>query len=166
MGAGNLLQQLKKAGLVVRLRDDGALHVGPRINLNDELRATVRERRGELVAALEANAAQCCDHDNGAAEHAEFFVAWTDAEIELFRRRVARFAAIGRRDAEELAERLLQRDRDYDDRRLCLECTYLGDRGRCLAARLGRIAGASRDLEPLQAVLQRCPAFGLKKGLS
>ena len=68
-------------------------------------------------------------------------------------------------DAELLAERLTLRDRDGDDRRLCLECTWLGDTGRCLAAATGRIPGADRRLEQEQTILQRCDAFGLRKGL-
>ena len=68
-------------------------------------------------------------------------------------------------DAELLAERLTLRDRDGDDRRLCLECSWLGDTGRCLAAATGRIPGADRRLEQEQTILQRCDAFGLRKGL-
>ena len=90
---------------------------------------------------------------------------WNEAEITAFTARTARFAALGRADADDLAERLTLRDRDGDDRRLCLECTWLGDTGRCLAAAAGRIPGADRRLEPVQTILQRCDAFGLRKGL-
>ena len=90
---------------------------------------------------------------------------WNDAEIEAFTARAARFTQLGRADADDLAERLTLRDRDGDDRRLCLECSWLGDAGRCLAAASGRIPGADRRLEPVQTILQRCPAFGLRKGL-
>ena len=72
---------------------------------------------------------------------------------------------MGRADAEHLAERLTLRDREGDDRRLCLECTWLSDTGRCLAAATGRLAGVDRRLEPIQTLLQRCNAFGLSKGL-
>ncbi len=90
---------------------------------------------------------------------------WDDAEIAAFTARTERFALLGRADAEDLAERLTLRDRDRDDRRLCLECTWLGDTGRCLAAATGRIPGADRRLEPVQTILQRCLGFGLRKGL-
>lgn len=90
---------------------------------------------------------------------------WDDAKIATFTARTERFALLGRADADDLAERLTRRDRDRDDRRLCLECTWLGDAGRCLAAATGRIPGADRRLEPVQTVLQRCGAFGLRKGL-
>lgn len=90
---------------------------------------------------------------------------WDDAEIAAFTARTERFAVLGQADADDLAERLTLRDRDGDDRRLCLECTWLGDTGRCLAAATGRIPGADRRLEPVQTILQRCGAFGLRKGL-
>lgn len=90
---------------------------------------------------------------------------WDDAEIATFTARTERFALLGRADADDLAERLTLRDRDGDDRRLCLECTWLGDTGRCLAAATGRVPGADRRLEPVQTILQRCGAFGLRKGL-
>ena len=87
------------------------------------------------------------------------------AETAALTARMERFALLGRADADDLAERLTQRDRGGDDRRLCLECTWLGDTGRCLAAATGRIPGADRRLEPVQTILQHCPAFGLRKGL-
>ena len=90
---------------------------------------------------------------------------WDDAEIAAFTARAERFALLGCADADDLAERLTPRDRDGDDRRLCLECTWLGDTGRCLAAATGRLRGADRRLEPVQTILQRCDAFGLRKGL-
>ena len=91
---------------------------------------------------------------------------WNDGEIVAFTARAERFVLLGRADADDLAEQLTLRDRDGDDRRLCLECTWLGDTGRCLAAATGRIPGADRRLEPVQTLLQRCGAFGLRKGLA
>ena len=43
--------------------------------------------------------------------------------------------------AEHLAECLVLRDRDLDDRHLCLECSHLMTSGRCAAAALGHLAG-------------------------
>ena len=90
---------------------------------------------------------------------------WNDAEIAAFTARTEHFSMLGRADADDLAERLTLRDRDGDDRRLCLECTWLGVTGRCLAAATGRIPGADRRLAPVQTILQRCEAFRLRKGL-
>ena len=90
---------------------------------------------------------------------------WDDAEIAAFTARTERFELLGRADADQLAERLTLRDRDGDDRRMCLECTWLGNTGRCLAAATGRLPGADWRLEPVQTVLRRCAGFGLRKGL-
>jgi len=92
---------------------------------------------------------------------------WDDAEIDAFQRREARFTRMGRAaDAEHLAERLTLRDRQHDDRRLCLECAALADNGRCLVAARGRLPGASRRLEPVPTILQRCEGFTLAPGLT
>ena len=69
---------------------------------------------------------------------------------------------LGRRglvDAEHLAERLTLRDRQADDRRLCLECRELEASGRCAAERRGTLSSANRRLEPKPIVLMRCPSF-------
>ena len=53
--------------------------------------------------------------------------AMNSAEIERFNARVALFAERGIRteEAEGLADALVKRDRETDDRRLCLECSHL-----------------------------------------
>lgn len=81
--------------------------------------------------------------------------------------RVIRMARMGWSEdrAQGIAARLEQRDADQDPRRMCIECTHLGDTGRCVAAALGRVIGADRRLEPVQDILLRCEAFGLRKGL-
>lgn len=93
--------------------------------------------------------------------------AMNGVELKALAARVHRFTDRGVElaAAEVLADKLMQRDRDGDDRRLCLECSYLGERGQCIAAAVGRIPGASRRLEPVATILQRCDAFGLRKGL-
>ena len=84
---------------------------------------------------------------------------WDDAEIDLFVSRATRFSLLGRNDGEHLAERLTLRDRQADDRRMCLECRELDSTGRCAAARRGAIQGADRGLVPVQNILMRCAAF-------
>lgn len=93
--------------------------------------------------------------------------SWDDSEIATFTARVLSFVRRGIRptDADDLAERLILRDRGGDNRRLCLECSWLGDLGRCTAAASGRLPGTDSRFEPVQTVLHRCPAFGLRKGL-
>lgn len=92
----------------------------------------------------------------------------TQAEAAAFAERVRRFTERGLMltEVDSLATRLLQRDRDCDDRRMCLECSYLGTKGRCIAAATGRLIGASRALEPVPDLLQRCEGFGRRKGLA
>lgn len=84
---------------------------------------------------------------------------WNDAEIETFMARSTRFSAMGRADAEHLAERLTLRDRQADDRHLCVECQELEASGRCAAVRRGALAHIDRRFEPTQNILMRCPAF-------
>lgn len=94
--------------------------------------------------------------DQGAECHAH---GWSDAEIGTFQERTRHFTRCGRRDAEHLAERLTLRDREGDDRHLCLECEELETSGACAAARRGQLANADRRFEPTLNVLVRCPAF-------
>lgn len=84
---------------------------------------------------------------------------WDDAEIDTFMARSKCLSASGRPDAEHLAERLTLRDRQADDRRMCVECRELEPSGRCAAARRGALTGTDRRLEPTPNVLMRCPAF-------
>jgi hypothetical protein len=110
---------------------------------------------------------QGCPQQRAAAEAPDLSgVAWTDADIARFLDRRARLMRWGwaEREAEALAERLVKRDRDGDDRRMCVECSNLGERGRCMAAAAGKLPGADRRLEPVPTILQRCEAFGLRTG--
>jgi hypothetical protein len=134
-----------------------------------EERAAIREHdgrqsrpdaeRGAAVDLLRLSRAQADECHAG---------GWADAEIRSFRKRQSLMLARGYApdDAEAMAEALTLRDRQGDDRRICLECTHLGERGRCIAASAGRIKGADRRLEPVPTILQRCEAFGLRKGLT
>jgi hypothetical protein len=110
------------------------------------------------VFALESQAG-ADPADGGCAEQA--LVAWTDADISRFLSRRTRLLRWGwsEVEAEGLAERLVRRDREQDDRHACVECRHLEMSGRCGWARMGRIAGADRRLEPVPDVLQRCPSF-------
>ena len=94
--------------------------------------------------------------------------AMTGSEIDLFAARLARFTDKGmsQSDAEALADKLVTRDRDSDDRRLCLECTHLGGFGRtswrCGAWQAAGIAIRARDAglpSDLVRLLQRCDGF-------
>lgn len=88
--------------------------------------------------------------------------AMSTGEIDLFLKRQARFTnrGVNLDDAERLADVLVIRDRDGDDRRLCLECTHLQGFGqwRCGNWQAADVArdGLARDLVRM---LQRCGGF-------
>lgn len=92
----------------------------------------------------------------------------TGGEIETFTARLARFTDKGviQIEAESLADRLVQRDREDDDRRLCLECTHLGgyvrDSWRCGNWQAAGIAIRAHDNQmpgDFAQLLQRCDGF-------
>lgn len=94
--------------------------------------------------------------------------AMTGSEIDLFAQRLARFTTKGviQSDAESIADKLVIRDREAGDRRLCLECTHLGGYGRtswrCNNWQRSGIAIRQRDNQlPAELVqqLQRCDGF-------
>ena len=86
-------------------------------------------------------------------------VAWTDADISAFLDRRARLLRWGwaEPDAEKLAERLVKRDREHDERVSCTDCNHYRP-GRCGNHRRAglNVADVGRDLA---AMLQRCPGF-------
>ena len=90
------------------------------------------------------------------------------AEIETFEVRLHQFTQKGlaRKDAEALADKLMFRDRDLDDRRVCLECKHLIGHGagswRCGNWKDAGLAIRSRDAQlpaVLAVQLQRCDGF-------
>lgn len=90
--------------------------------------------------------------------------AMNGAEIDTFTARLARFTDKGLSldDAEALAEKLVIRDRDGDDRRVCLECAHLHHGGRCGNWQAAGVAIRARDAQlpgDFTAMLQRCDGF-------
>lgn len=94
--------------------------------------------------------------------------AMNTGEIENFMARLSRFSTKGMTifDAEVLADKLVTRDREEDDRRFCLECRYLAGHGpgswRCSNWQAAGIAIRSRDAQlpaDLVVKLQRCHGF-------
>jgi len=88
--------------------------------------------------------------------------AWNSKEIDTFKARVSHFTdkGLSLADAESEADRLAIRDREGDDRRLCLECTHLHgmDRWRCGT---WQVPGVSRQevARDLVLMLHRCGGF-------
>ncbi len=86
------------------------------------------------------------------------------AEIDTFTARLARFTDKGLSliDAESLADKLVIRDREGDDRRVCVECAHLRHGGRCGNWQEAGIAIRARDNQlpgDFTAMLQRCGGF-------
>ena len=93
--------------------------------------------------------------------------AMNSTEIDTFAARVIRFTDKGvtPTDGEALADKLVTRDRELDDRRLCLECTHLAGYAQTFGCRAWQRAGIAikaRDSGlpgELVRLLQRCDAF-------
>lgn len=92
----------------------------------------------------------------------------TGKEIDASAARLARFAAKGliHTDGKALADKVVTRHRESDDRRLCLECTHLAGYGagswRCRDWQRAGIAIQARDAglpSDLVRLLQRCNGF-------
>ena len=94
--------------------------------------------------------------------------AMTGSEIDAFTVRLGRFTdkGISMDGGEALADKLVTRDRETDDRRLCLECRHLSGYGqaswRCGNWQAADVAIRSRDAalpDDLVVQLQHCAGF-------
>lgn len=102
------------------------------------------DARRERSAIISANGTPYWEADKLAG-----LLPWSETEITSFSTQQARITWLGYGGAaERLAEMLVHRDRDMDDRRLCVECQHAGSGRRC----------ARREAFVLDQ-LQRCPAF-------
>lgn len=152
MGAPDLLRHLREAGFTVAPADGGGIRVAPSASLTDVHRQAIRDHRAELLALLKA----APDPDRCCWPHSD---AMNGAELDRFSERVQQFARRGitTEAAEAMADRLVIRDREDDDRRTCLECHAFRP-GRCGNHRRAGLQApdVGRDLAML---LQRCPGF-------
>ena len=126
--------------------------------------ASIQKTGGDSPAANDPAAAMP-DPDRWAWPHSE---AMNGREIDTFTARLARFTdkGVNLDDGGALADKLVTRDRDADDRRLCLECTHLAGHGatswRCgnwQAAGVAIRAGDAQLPGDLVCQLQRCGGF-------
>lgn len=116
-------------------------------------RAAIAEYDGGLSRQdAEALADSCCwPHSS----------AMNGAEIDTFTARLARFTdkGLSLEDAERLADKLVIRDREGDDRRVCLECVHLRHGGRCGNWQAAGVSIRARDAQvpgDFTTMLQRC----------
>lgn len=105
------------------------------------------------------------DPDRWAWPHSE---AMADREIDTFTARLHHFTRRGlaEPDAERLADKLVKRDREADDRRLCLECVHLAGHAAgawgCRNWQRAGVAIKARDAGLSAALVyqpQRCDGF-------
>ena len=119
---------------------------------------TVLEKHDSSIAVTEDPDRWCWPHSS----------AMNGVEIDTFTARLHQFTdkGLARNDGEALADKLVLRDRDQDDRRVCLECKHFAGHGagswRCGNWQAAGVAIRSRDAQlPADLVkqLQRCDGF-------
>lgn len=162
MGAAQVLAHLQAAGF--RLHADGdRLTVAPASLLHDDDRNIIKAHKAGLLALLKGP-----PEPPETPRLAANDVPGTVGPAAATGARLARMARLAWREekAQAAADRLERRDAEDDPRRMCIECSHLGDSGRCIAAATGRLRNADRRHEPVADLLQRCEAFGLRRGLS
>lgn len=138
--------------------------------------ATVRPDSLPSVASVAtvsvATAPKQAVNDSSAVAHDPDRWCWphsqavTGREIDTFTERLYQFTRRGlaESDTERLADRLVTRDRESDDRRLCLECSHLIKVGRWRCGNWQRAGVAMRATDAqlsnaLVLMLQRCDGF-------
>jgi len=160
----------------VSLAPGGGLAVSPGSRLTPDLRELVKANKSALVNWLQAandptssvsamaaaanDPTEPLDPDRWCWPYSE---AMTGREIEVFTERATAFNRRGMPsvEAEALAYKLVNRDRDGDDRRLCLECANLSRAGGAMRCSEWQLAGMGAAGIPAGLVmqLQRCDGF-------
>ncbi len=156
MGARDLLARAAEAGLDVTAAGD-ALVIRPAAKLTEGMRRALTQAKPELLALLaQRNRTYRLPPAEADAAHAQ---PWDEATIARFVARVGLFLRRGfnATGADDLAERLVLRDLQTDDRVCCAECVHFRP-ARCGNHRGAGLLGAELGLD-LAATLQRCPGF-------
>jgi hypothetical protein len=100
------------------------------------------------------------DPDRWCWPHTE---AMNGSEIDTFTQRLHHFTrrGIAESEAQSLADKLVTRDREADDRRTCLECLHLNSGGSAWRCNQWQRAGLGASSVPAELVrhLQRCDGF-------
>lgn len=150
-----VVDALRAAGLSLTATGQ-VLKVTPASVLTDELRELIRARKADLMRWLAVENNPGADLDRWCWPHSN---AMNGAELGRSAVRLAKFIDQGLSliEAEALADKLVVRDRDGDDRRLCLECAHLCGR-RCAAWRVAAVGGPVLSTA-LLTLPQRCAAF-------
>ena len=187
MNASQIIDALRDAGLSIALTPERGLKVAPASRLTPALRDVIRSSKHLLIDWLDAandpqpldreawpERAAIAEYDGGLSrQDAEALAdascwphstAMNGAEIDTFTTRLARFTDRGLSldDAERLADKLVIRDREADDRRVCLECVHIRHGGRCGNWRAAGVAIFALDARlpgDFTTILQRCDGF-------
>jgi len=166
-----MLQTLYAAGLSVTVTERGTLAVQPAGLITPELRQLITDSKVELIAQLTTNVVANAEDVEPPACTTTVGTPWCwprsspqiTNEIGITQLRLTQFVRLGlpANTAGLMADRLLERDHEGDDRRVCLECQHLHgrpDRWRCGSHKSAGLGEAGLPGEwPL--LLQRCPAF-------
>lgn len=163
-----IMSVIQGAGLSLTLTSGRDLKAVPATRMTSEVRELIKSNKPELVqwlmeAANESSAVTEANPDRWCWPNG---TAMNGTEIATFKARLARFTAKGlTHDAgEALADRLMIRDREPDDRRFCLECANLAGIGswHCRNWKQANIAFKAIDAAlpaDLVYLLQRCDGF-------
>lgn len=120
------------------------------IQKNKPVEAAANDTPAETLAA---NPDRCCWPQSD---------AMNGQEIDTFMGRLALFTdkGLSQDEAERLADKLVVRDRESDDRRLCLECVHLQGHGRWRCGNWSAAGVAQSGLaSELAKTLQRCNGY-------
>ncbi len=158
MGAPDLLRQLREAGFTLAPVAGGGIRVTPSVHLTDAHRQAIRDHRAELLSLMAPLLA--ADPDRWCWPHS---AAMNGAELETFMQRTRQFIQLGvtADSADAIADRLVIRDREQDDRRTCLECGAYRP-GRCSNHRRAGLEVPEVNGD-LASSLRQCPAFNERR---
>lgn len=153
MGVDELLSDLAGAGVTVTA-DGDQLVVRPASKLTDAIRSALRDVKPAVLTLLARNQPPDKYATSQLAD-----VAWTGQNIARFQELRARLLwwRWAEPEAELLAERLVRRHREQDERVSCVECRYFRP-GRCGNYRRAGLS-ASEVGHDLASLLQRCTGF-------
>lgn len=142
------LDKLADAGITVTADGDRLL-VHPRHLLTNGLRALVRDNKREILMAL-AGAPTSSFHPVPLMREQEGSCSATTPLRAGIGNGVTSISE--RSNSPQLLPEL-------DERRTCRQCRNLSRDGWCLAAWRGELYGVSREFEPIDDMLQRCPGY-------
>jgi len=145
MNPSSILSTLKDAGVTVSLAPPNGVNLKPTALVTQHLINLVKVHKWELLEALDG------------ATTANKPTPVSRQEVARFKKPMVLF--FGRKDAKELAQRLQRRDRDKDDRRMCVECAHFTANTSCRNHKVAEVPPMVGS--DFSVMLQRCRGFAL-----